>query len=92
MNRIYIDEENGIDETIIKFNYIDDGGKSSNIFSIIINTKGKSEDKNNLKVKENYYIGETNNNYFRLIINDLELFDKLKLSVDSIKENFSYID
>ena len=92
VNRIYIDEENGIDETIIKFNYIDDGGKSSNIFSIIINTKGKSEDKNNLKVKENYYIGETNNNYFRLIINDLELFDKLKLSVDSIKENFSYID
>lgn len=92
VNRIYIDEESSIDETLIKFNYIDDNGKSKNLFSILITSKGKSDDKNNLKLKESHYIGETNNNYFRLIINDLKLFESLDLSVDLVKKNFSYID
>lgn len=92
VDKIHIHEEVSTDETMVRFKFINQNGETKDLFSIGILPKGKVEDKTNLTIRESYSIGENTNNYFKLIIDNSDEFKNLNLSVDIIKENFSYIN
>ncbi|MEG0856681.1 MAG: hypothetical protein RSG52_09380 [Terrisporobacter sp.] len=90
-NKLYIKKNVIGDATYYTFNYYEKDDKQPvEIFQIGISPKNLVEDAKATPKLETI-LAETENNYYQLIVNDKEVFEKYNLTVDNIKEYFSLI-
>lgn len=90
-NKLYIKKRINGDSTHYSFNFYEQDDKAPlEIFEIAISSKNLVEDAKSTPKLETI-LGETENNYYQLLIKDKKAFEKYNLTIESIKESFSLI-
>lgn len=90
-NKLYIQKTLTLDTPYYTFYYYDEENKQNiELFQISVAPKSLVEDTNaNSKIES--ILGETDNNYYQLLIKNKEAFEKYDLTLENMKEYFSII-